>query len=81
MSRFDSLSALGSLALALALTVSSFAQVPDPVTTASAPIPGAGHHYIGTGGETVNPADGSFSFNLPLANNGHHGCQQIGFLT
>src|SRR6185437_2648396 len=42
------------------------AQVPDPTIAAQAPVPGAGHHYIGTGGETVNPADGSLSFDLPL---------------
>ena len=42
------------------------AQVPDPVTAAAAPIPGSGHHYIGTGAETVNPADGLLSFDLPL---------------
>ena len=41
-------------------------QVPDPVTAASAPIPGVGHNYIGMGAETVNPADGSVSFDLPL---------------
>lgn len=41
-------------------------QVPDPGMAASAPVPGSGHNYIGIGAETVNPADGSVSFNLPL---------------
>lgn len=43
-----------------------FAQVIDPVTAAQAPVSGAGHHYIGIGTETVNPADGSVSFDLPI---------------
>jgi RHS repeat-associated protein len=42
------------------------AQVSDPLVAAQAPIPGAGHHYIGIGAETVNPADGSLAFDLPL---------------
>jgi len=42
------------------------AQVPDPVVAAEAPVPGAGHHYIENGAETVNPADGSVTFDLPL---------------
>src|SRR5450756_2051667 len=42
------------------------AQVTDSVTAAQAPIPGAGHHYIGMGAETVNPSDGSVSFDLPI---------------
>jgi len=42
------------------------AQVPDPVAASQVPIPGVGHHYIGIGAETVNPADGSLSFDLPL---------------
>jgi RHS repeat-associated protein len=44
----------------------SCAQVVDPVTTAQAPVPGVGHHYIGMGTETVNPADGSVNFDLPI---------------
>ena len=43
-----------------------YAQVSDPVVAGQAPIPGAGHHYIGVGTETVNPADGSLTFDLPL---------------
>lgn len=67
MSRFAALAFFFILSLAIViLPLPCLAQVPDPVTMASAPIPGAGHHYIGTGGETVNPADGSFSFNLPF---------------
>jgi hypothetical protein len=42
------------------------AQVPDPVVAAQAPIPGSGHNYIGLATETVNPADGSLTFDLPL---------------
>jgi RHS repeat-associated protein len=42
------------------------AQVPDSVAASQVPIPGVGHHYIGIGAETVNPADGSLSFDLPL---------------
>jgi len=42
------------------------AQVPDPYVAAQAPIPGSGHHYIGDGAETVSPADGSLSFDLPI---------------
>lgn len=61
-----------SLRLLLATSIFCFiasvarAQVPDPVAAAQVPIPGAGHHYIGIGAETVNPADGSLSFDLPL---------------
>jgi hypothetical protein len=42
------------------------AQVSSPAVAAQAPIPGSGHHYIGIGAETVNPADGSLSFQLPI---------------
>jgi RHS repeat-associated protein len=42
------------------------AQVPDPNAAAQSPVPGVGHQYIGIGAETVNPADGSLSFDLPL---------------
>jgi hypothetical protein len=41
-------------------------QVLDPITAAGAPVPGVGHNFIGIGAETVNPADGSFSFELPI---------------
>jgi RHS repeat-associated protein len=44
----------------------SRAQVPDPVTVTQEPIPGSDHNYIGMGTETVNPADGSVSFDLPI---------------
>ena len=46
-------------------TGSSRAQVSDPVVTALAPTP-ARHHHIGLGAETVNPADGSVTFDLPI---------------
>lgn len=60
-----------TMAVALALTASvsarhCAAQGIDPVTAAQQPIPGAGHHYIGVGTETVNPADGSVTFELPI---------------
>jgi len=42
------------------------AQVPDPVIAAQAPQPGSDHSYIGKGAETVNPADGSVTFDLPI---------------
>ena len=42
------------------------AQLSDPSVAAEAPIPGSAHSYIGLGAETVNPADGSLSFDLPL---------------
>ena len=41
-------------------------QISDPVTAAQAPVPGVGHHYVGIGAETVNPVDGSVSFDLPI---------------
>ena len=43
------------------------AQVPDPAAAAQAPIPGAGHHYIGLGSEAVTPVDGLVSFSLPVS--------------
>lgn len=55
-----------TLASSLILTVPAHAQVPDPATTSQAPVPGDGHHNIGIGAETVNPADGSLTFDLPL---------------
>jgi hypothetical protein len=54
------------LAGALCFTPLALAQVPDPAAANAAPIPGAGHHYIGVGTETVNPADGLLSFELPI---------------
>jgi len=58
-------SALLSLFLMIT-TLRISAQVPDPTIAAMAPVQGAGHDYIGIGSETVNPADGTFTFNLPL---------------
>jgi RHS repeat-associated protein len=67
MARFAaSFALLCHLTLALTLSLPSFAQVADPVLAAEAPVAGAGHHYIGRGAETVNPADGSLSFDLPF---------------
>jgi hypothetical protein len=60
--------AIGLVILIVILPLSGklYCQVSDPAVSAQAPIPGSGHHYIGIGGETVNPADGSLSFDLPL---------------
>jgi RHS repeat-associated protein len=54
------------LAVAISLSGSLYSQVPDPTFSAEAPVAGAGHHYIGVGAETVNPADGTLTFDLPL---------------
>lgn len=64
MSRFSSLAVLCSIHLAL--TFPSFTQMADPIASSQAPMPGSDHHYIGIGAETVNPADGSLSFDLPI---------------
>jgi len=42
------------------------AQVADPVVASQAVNPQSEHNYIGIGGETVNPADGSVNFTLPI---------------
>ena len=54
------------LAIVLCSAPFTLAQVPDLAVAGTAPIPEAGHHYIGTGVETVSPADGLLSFNLPV---------------
>lgn len=62
-----SVALVGTIGVSLLLAGSSaMAQVPDPVMAAQAPTPGSGHNYIGLATETVNPADGSLSFDLPL---------------
>ncbi len=61
------ISFLTFLVIATLLSVRASAQVTDPTTAAQAPVPGMGHNYIGMGAETVNPADGSVSFDLPIA--------------
>jgi hypothetical protein len=61
MVRFCAVVCFVVFAASLALT-----QASDPVVSAQAPILGSDHHYIGIGAETVNPADGSLSFDLPL---------------
>jgi RHS repeat-associated protein len=59
--------ALPLIALVTVFSASvSYAQIPDAVTAAQAPVPGVGHGYIGMGAETVNPADGTPSFDLPI---------------
>jgi hypothetical protein len=58
---------LGTITVAIIWASSeSVAQVPDPVMAAQAPVSGSGHNYIGLATETVNPADGSLTFDLPL---------------
>ncbi len=57
---------LALVSIGLLKSYTAWCQVPDPVVTAQAPVPGVGHHYIGIGAETVNPADGSLSFDLPI---------------
>src|SRR5690242_9521719 len=42
------------------------AQLPPVASTTSTPIPGAGHDYLGTVNETVNPANGSLSIRIPV---------------
>lgn len=59
-------SLIPALCLVALWSVNVSAQVPDPLNAAQAPIPGSEHHYIGMGGETVNPFDGSVSFDLPI---------------
>src|SRR5271169_6044743 len=54
------------LVASLVFPVSITAQVPDPVVAAKAPDPGSDHGYIGRGAETVNPADGQVTFDLPI---------------
>jgi RHS repeat-associated protein len=65
MSRSDFFVLVPAVVL-FAFSATTGAQVPNPVTAAQAPIPGVGHHYIGMGAETVNPADGTPSFDLPI---------------
>lgn len=60
---------LAGLATAVAILIVPSrvaAQVPDPVLAESAPVPGSGHHYLGAPAETVNPADGSVSLEIPV---------------
>lgn len=54
------------VALVLLCGLGALAQSPDPVITAQLPKPGSSHNYVGIGGETVNPADGSLSFELSI---------------
>ena len=55
-----------SAATCLVLVSIALGQVPDPTLASMAHMPGSAHEYIGTGQETVNPADGSLEFNLPI---------------
>lgn len=57
---------ISPLALTICFAPSALAQVSDPVAAAQAPVSGVGPQYIGVEGETVNPADGSLCFDLPL---------------
>ena len=58
--------ASSAIAFTFLIATNLCAQVPDPLLATQAPVAGAGHHYIGIGAETVNPADGSLSFDLPI---------------
>lgn len=67
MPRTQSCGRLGFLLSAILLFASAtHSQVPDPVVAAQAPQPGSEHSYIGLGAETVNPADGQVTFDLPI---------------
>lgn len=55
-----------SVILILTVFQAGHGQVIDPTTAAQEPVAGAGHDYIGVGTETVNPADGSVTFDLPI---------------
>ena len=66
MSRLITIAVLWGIGLIVGLSSFAFAQVPDPATATQAPVPGDGHHNLGIGAETVNPADGSLTFDLPL---------------
>jgi hypothetical protein len=70
MARFVGLSrfSLSTLLFAiLFLSASAQAQIPPSSSTTSTPIPGAGHDYLGGVAETVNPANGSVSFRIPVS--------------
>ena len=56
---------LSSAFLLLLITAPfSFPQITNVTDDQSTPIPGAGHNYIQSANETVNPANGSVSFRL-----------------
>ena len=58
---------VGTIGVTLLLAVpSALAQIPDPVAAVEVPTPGSDHNFIGSATETVNPADGSLNFDLPL---------------
>lgn len=50
----------------IVMPIAGRAQVADPVVAAQAVNPQSEHNYIGMGGESVNPADGSVTFDLPI---------------
>jgi RHS repeat-associated protein len=50
----------------LLLAPTAIAQVPDPVVSAEAPKPSSEHSYLGNGIDTVDPATGLLTFELPL---------------
>ena len=48
------------------LAPAAIAQLPSRSDTTSTPVPGAGHDYIHSIAETVNPANGSVSIRIPV---------------
>ena len=64
--RRSRVSSLIFAALALAALPSHLAaQLPPTSSTTSTPVPGAGHDYLGSQLDTVNPASGSISVRIP----------------
>jgi hypothetical protein len=55
-----------ALALMFCLSPLAHGQISDPVVSATAPVPGSGRAYIGMGAESVDPAGGLVSFDLPI---------------
>ncbi len=64
-SRFPSKPLLFAVFILFVAPSFSFGQITNVTDDQTTPTPGAGHNYIGSGGnETVNPANGSVSFRL-----------------
>lgn len=52
--------------LMIGFSIPGRAQIVNRVTAAQEVNPNSEHQYIGVGGESVNPADGSLTFDLPI---------------
>jgi len=50
----------------LSASTASFAQITNVTNDQAVPTPGAGHDYIGTLNEIVNPSNGSLSLRIPI---------------